>query len=318
MKIKASVRKLNKKVLFAVFAVIGAAFTAVRFYQMFALTDPGTGFFTDKGNITVPLYYVLWGVTVLGAFVLYYLSADCETGACGAQKNIPHALASILFGGTAACHAWTKLGDMLAKAGITLDGMLAKAGMKSFMNYIKAEKQYVALIGVVFGFLTAVVLLIDAAAFLTGKDLFAKLKLCHLFPVLWLFCITVNYFSITVSYLNVTQLMLMIFADGFLMVFLFEFARFLCDIGANEAPWMLFASGTIAEVFLCASALPNLALTLTGKSEMLVEHCPMNVYDLAAVLFVATGMLLAAGNKTHSAIRLDPVETAPENEGSEK
>ena len=307
MKIKASVRKLNKKVLFAVFAVIGAALTAVRFYQMFALTDPGTGFFTDKGNITVPLYYVLWGVTVLGAFVLYYLSADCETGACGAQKNIPHALASILFGGAAAYHTWTKLGDMLGEAGTF-----------GLMNYVKSEKQYVALIGVVFGFLTAVVLLIDAAAFLTGKDLFAKLKLCHLFPVLWLFCITVNYFSITVSYLNVTQLMLMIFADGFLMVFLFEFARFLCDIGANEAPWMLFASGTIAEVFLCASALPNLALTLAGKSEMLVEHCPLNVYELAAVLFVATGMLLAAGNKTHSAIRLDPVETAPENEGSEE
>ena len=307
MKIKASVRKLNKKVLFAVFAVIGAALTAVRFYQMFALTDPETGFFTDKGNITVPLYYVLWGVTVLGAFVLNYLSADCETGACGAQKNIPHAVASILFGGAVAFHTWTKLGDMLGEAGTF-----------GLMNYVKAEKQYVAMIGVVFGFLTAVVLLIDAAAFLTGKDLFAKLKLCHLFPVLWLFCITVNYFSITVSYLNVTQLMLMIFADGFLMVFLFEFARFLCDIGANEAPWMLFASGTIAEVFLCASALPNLALTLAGKSEMLVEHCPMNVYDLAAVLFVTTGMLLAAGNKTHSAIRLDPVEMAPENEGSEE
>lgn len=305
MKIKASFGKLNRKILFAIFAVIGSALTAVRFYQMFSLTDPATGFFTDKSNFTVPLYYVLWGVTVLGAFVLTYLSADSSVSACGAQRNVPHALASLLFAAAAGAEAFSDISSMLAEG-----------GYMGLWQYVRMEKQYVALIGDIFGFLTAAVLLADAAAFLSGKGFFSKLKLCHLFPVLWMFCLTVRYFSITVSYLNVTQLMLMIFADGFLMVFLFEFARFLCNIGTEETSWMLFASGAIAEIFLCASVLPNIVLTLTGKQGMLVENCPLNWYDAAGALFTATGMLLAAGNKNHTAYHIEPME-APAAEGED-
>lgn len=306
MKIKASVQKLNKKVLFAVFAVVGIALTAVRFYQMFSLTDPATGFFTDRGNITVMLYYILWGVTFLGAMLLFFLSADCATGACGKQKNLPHACTSLLFAAAAVFDTTAKLKELMNSAGAV-----------GLMNYVKAEKQYIALIGIVFGFLTTAVLMADAAAFFSGSGFFKQLKLCHLFPVLWLFCITVNYFSVTVSYLNVTQLMLMIFADGFLMVFLFEYGRFLCDINADEAPWMLFASGTIAEIFLCAEALPNLVLTLAGKTEMLVQYCPLRWYELAGALFIASALFLAAGNKNHVAIHLEPVGASGENEAEE-
>lgn len=331
MKIKASFKKLDKKLLFAVFGVLGLILTAVRFYQMFSLTDPATGFFTDKSNVTVPVYYILWFVIVLGSLLLFYMASGCETNAYSARKNIPGAVGSLIMAAGAAYDAYSRFSDMRAGMGgmslmtyIKADEMRAGMGgmslmtyIKSLMTYIKAERAHIGFAVVLFAVLTAVVFLIDAAGFITGGSFVSSLKVCHLFPVLWMFCKVVSYFSITVSYLSVTQLMLTIFADGFFMVFLFEYARFLSGIAENESSWLLFASGVTAEVLLAASVLPSLALTVSGKTDMLVSNCPLNCYDIAAVAFVAAAMFTAAVNKNYTPIRLEPADNVPAaSEGS--
>lgn len=306
MKLKGSVKKLNKKTLFILFGIEGILFTALRFFQMNSLTNPETGFFTDKGNVTVILFYALWFVTVLGTMLLFYLASDCDTGAYSQRKNIPLAIGSFIMAAGAAYDVFLRVADTQTKAG-GLD----------FSDYIRIEKAYLAVGCIIFAALSALVFLIDAISFVTGSGYASSLKLCHLFPVLWLFCVTVCYFSITVSYLNVSQLMLMIFADGFLMVFLFEYARFISGIGAKEAPWLLFASGVTAEILLVASELPNLAFTLMKTPEKLVANCPLNVYDLAAVVFVALALLSAAQNKNYTAVRLEPLNAEAGNGSSE-
>ena len=81
MKIKGSVKKLDVKKLSVIFSVIGVIFTALRFYQITALTDVNSGFFTDSGNITVPVYYILWGIIFAGALILFYIGSGTDTGA---------------------------------------------------------------------------------------------------------------------------------------------------------------------------------------------------------------------------------------------
>lgn len=302
MKLKASVKKLNKRILFIAFAALGLVLTALRFYQMTSLIDPATGFFTDKGNPTVPLYYILWALTALGALLLFYLCPDCGTGSFAGQKNLPAAIGSLLMAVGAAAKAVSGWSAIRVKAGTSL------------LFYIRAEKAYIALLAVLFAMLSALVFLADAIAFATGKSFPNKLQLCHLIPVLWMFCTTVGYFSITVSYLNVTQLMLMIFADAFLMVFLFEFARFISGIGTEEASWLLFASGVITEIFLCAFVLPDLFMLVSGRSASIPENCALNLYDVTALLFVPTALFAAARNKEHTAIHLDPADETAEIE----
>ncbi len=299
MNIKASVKKLSKKTLFLVFGVEGIIFTALRFYQMNSLTDPETGFFTDRGNFTVPLFYALWFVTVLGSLLLFYISADSNTEAYGVRKDFALGIGSLIMAAGAVYDAYSRFAAM--------KGQLA--GLSLF-TYIRAEKAYLAFGCIIFAVLSVLVFLADAAAFFTGSAFNKSLKVCHLFPVLWMFCLTTCYFSITVSYLNVSQLMLMIFADAFFMVFLFEFARFITGVGIAEAPWLLFATGVTAEILLIASVLPTLVFTVSGQTEKIVANCPLNVYDIAAAVFTVFALISAAVNKNYTVIHLEPAGAA--------
>lgn len=280
-----------------IFGILGLVFTALRFYQMTALTDPETGFFTDRSNITVTLYYIMWGAIVLGGLISFYISDDIKPHAYAPRKNILQAVASLALGAGA-----------LHKSLTDIAGMKESSGGMQLLAYVRMEKEFLTLAGAILGMLTFVAMLIDAAGFVSGRDFNTKLRATHLIPVLWMFTVTVSYFSITVSYLNVTQLMLMIFADAFFMIFVFEYARFLTDTGSEEAPWLLYATGVISLIFLVSSLLPNIWFTLSGKTEMINRHCPLNVYGIGSAVFTAISLITAKKNRFHVLIPVAPIE----------
>lgn len=299
MKLRASVNKLNKKVIFILMGAVGLIFTALRFYQMNKLTDPETGFFTDMTHITVVLYYVLWFVTVLSPMLLCYLSSQCKSGAFAGGRSIFLSLCSLVMGAGALTKALSVYREVSAGASSMMLGIL---------RYAKEGKAYIELVGVVLGVLAAIVFAVNAISLLTGSKLISSLKFCQLIPALWLFTVTVTHFKVNVSYFNVTQLMLQIFADAFLMLFMFEFARFISGIGITEADWLVYASGITALILLCAASLPNLMLFIGGHSEKLVSHCPFEWYSIAAVLYVLAALITLALNKSKEAISIEPVE----------
>ena len=283
MKLKGSLAKFGVGKLALTTGVLFIVMLALRFYQLTALTDPATGFFTDHTNPTVILFYILAIGSVIAFCALAYLSEGAGNASSPGGRHIPLGVASMLFA------------VPLVMEGI--DGVRQileyKNAYYSFKDAISALGGYIYLVAPVFALLSAAAMLLNGYSFLTGNGLIGRLKILLLTPALWAFFLTISYFKITMSYLKVSQLMLTIFADAFLMIFLFEYARLISGIGIKESAHAFYGTGFAAAFLLLATELPNLFFTLLDK-EKLVVHCEFRLYNLLAALFVVAALLYAA------------------------
>lgn len=286
MKLKGSLEKFDVKKLSIVTLVLLVLMLALRFWQLTVLTDPATGFFTDHSNITVPLFYVLAIGSVLAIVVLAYLASGTGTGVTEHKRDIVLGAASVLFAVPLAMEGIAGIRELLTY-------------VKSFYNFkdaVSALGGYIYIVAPIFALLAAAAMLLNGASFFTGKPLIRRLKLLLLCPALWAFFLTISYFKITVSYVKVSQLMLTIFADAFLMIFLFEYARFLSGIGIKESIHSFYGTGFAAAFLLLATELPNLVFTLFAKEKMVV-HCDLGPYNLLGALFVIAALVYAMRNR---------------------
>lgn len=284
MKLK-SAAKYGVKTVLSVSAALFAILFVLRLYQTFALTDPSTGFFTDKSNVTVPLFYILAIGSVIAAVILAYLSEPGEYE-IAEKKNVPHAIASLIFAIALAVEGIGKLSVLITNAGM-FGGL--KLAIKEAGGYAFAALPVFALLG-------AAAMIMNFASFLSGKLVIRKLRILSLTPVLWAFFLTISYFTVTASYLKVTQLMVTIFADVFLMLFLFEYARLLSGIGDKEAVWSFFGTGAAAVGLLLCAEIPNLIFAAALPDKAIV-NCPFRAVNLAGALFTASAMLMIAKNR---------------------
>lgn len=273
MKLKGST-KLTLKSFGLISGILFALLFVLRVYQTFALTDPETGFFTVHNNITVPLFYVLSIGSVLGVLILAFLTPAGDTG-LAEKRNIPHALTSLIFA------------VALVIQGLNRSVSVSDDPANNATLFTKLAP--------VFALISAAVMLVNFISFISGKMIVGKIKLLSLVPALWGLFVSVGYFSITASYIKVSQLMLTIFADIFLMLFLFEYARFVSGIGFKDASWTLYGTGTIASALLLITEIPNLIFKYFLQDKLIV-NCNFSLCNLAAALFVITALIVAAKN----------------------
>ena len=286
MKLKGSLEKFDITKLAFVTAALTALMLALRFYQLTALTDPATGFFTDHSHLTVPLFYVLAVGGVLAIVALAYLACGTGSGKTAHRRDLFLAAASVGFA------------VPLAMEGVNGCSTLVTY-IRSYYNFkdaVSALGGYIYLVAPVFALLSAIAMALNGVSFAAGKPLIRKLKLLLLCPALWAFFQTIGYFKITASYVKVSQLMLTIFADAFLMLFLFEYARFVSGIGIRESIHSFYGAGYTAVFLLLATELPNLAFTLFAK-EKLVADCDFGLYNLLGAVFVIAALRYALKNR---------------------
>ena len=287
MKITGSVKSLNYQKLFLCTGLVGLVLIALRFYQVLSILDPETGFFTDKNDPTVWLFYILTVVFVLGTLMCFVLAGDRDIGALPVRRSLPHAAGSIIMAAALAREVF--------------------AGGFSFAGATKLQ-----LAGAFAAALSVIVFFLDFIVFLTGAAFGAKLRFVRLIPVLWTFFLTVGYFSITASYLHSTQLLLTIFGSAFFMLYLFEYARKLADINAGENTAVFCATGAIAAVLLLAAALPALALKLSAGAE--IAHCPFQAFQLTAAVFCVTSLCLLRRPAKEQPVPTVPFAEKPSDE----
>ena len=297
MKLKGSLEKFNIKKLSVVTLALSVLMLALRFWQLTALTDPATGFFTDHSNFTVPLFYVLSIGSVLAVVILAYLAGGTGSGKTEPGKNYVLAAASVLFAVPLALEGVNGLRDLFSYVG----------SYYTFGDAVKAMGGYIYLVAPVFALLSALAMILNGVSFAAGSALIRKLKILLLCPALWAFFQTIGYFKITVSYVKVSQLMLTIFADAFLMIFLFEYARLISGIGIRDSIHAFYGTGLAAAFLLLATEIPNLYFTLFNK-EKLVVHCDFALFNLLGAVFVIAALAYAMKNS-----REEPAEeSAPE------
>ena len=209
MKLKGSSEKIIPSHILLASGITFVLFLILRFYQLIKITDSETGFFTNKSDITVVLFYILAIGVVFGILILSFLSKGIKP-VNSVQKNIPCAISALAFAGSL---VWTAI-EGISELSASFDGYYG-----SFSSFIR-EKGAISAVSPVLAILSALVFIVNAFCLFSGSSLISKMKLSLLIPVLWSFSQTISFFSITASYLKVSQLLITIFGNVFFMLFL--------------------------------------------------------------------------------------------------
>ncbi len=292
MKIKGSVKKMPVLVPVLAAVIPGAALIVLRVVQSLNMINPSTGFFYDRSNISVPLFYILAGCVALLPPVLAYLCPLSRAEGFAAEKRPLHALFCLLF-------ALTIVWDILVYADavtnqkndflffVRIDNgsfSVLTAGNKLFSGTNSRLPAATCIAGA----LACVSLVICASAFFLGRPYTKKARLLHIFPVFWAMCKTMSYLPINVSFLQNSALLTCIFGDMFLMIFLFEYARKVTGIAGDGNSPAYLATALSAAVLQLAAAVTGLVGLLPGRTPFIyAEFAP---YRVAAALFCITAV----------------------------
>ena len=265
--LKGSARALTHKKLFAIFAVLGAALLLLRVWQMLYVIDPETGFFANRSDPTVWLFYILTVGLMVAAPLCFYLAGDGTYTVLPVRRDPLHGAACLLV---AAAAGWDAYTQFTAYRGGSSAGRLSLAFC-------------------VFAALSAAAMLWEALRFFIGKGSAKAGRLLRLAPALWMFFRTVSFFAITANYLYSSQLLLNIFGAAFLMLFFFHYARKTSAVEADDNTAAFCATGTVAAAFLFPAAVSALLLQAVRHTEGL--YCDFAPYALAGGLFCLTALL---------------------------
>lgn len=275
-------------------AVLFALLLAVRIYHSLVLTDGATGFFTAN-NVTVPLMFIL----AIGAVILIsaacYITKTLPAGDVKEKPPVPYIAAGAFFSFVLLYDGLMGVKTML-QAGGGLSGMKAAAGGS------------LGVISAVFALLGALAVLASLFIYIKTGSLTGKLSIPMLFPVVWAFAKTLEFFSVTVSYIKVSQLFLAIFSAAFLMIFLFENARVLTGIGRKGSLWFFFATGIIAAGFCLCTGIPALLVAVFAP-EKTVSYCPFELYTLGGGLYALASVFSRAQENETAEITENVTET---------
>lgn len=261
MKLKGSVKKLTPGAVIAAAAVSGALLIALRVYQSLTLIDPATGFFTDHTNATVLLSYILAVGIAAGIPLLSYLAPLSKAEYIAAAKRPVHALGCI--------------------------ALAAGVGAETVSGFTSGERTRLVIASTVIGAVAFIALLLCFWAFLSGKEITKKARLLYVFPAAWGLCKTVSYFTIYTSYLKTSALLLAIFGDMFLMVFLFEYAKKITGLGGDGNSPAYLSTALVCAVLQCAAAVTGVVGIVKGVEFI---YTPFAYYRVAAALFCITAV----------------------------
>lgn len=282
MKLKGSAKNSSAKTVITAAAILGLGLLALRVFQSLMLIDPATGFFTDHKNITVFVFYAFAVAAALLLPLIAYLAPLSKAEYIAAAKRPVHALG---------CFA------------------LAAGVCKDFIDqFASGERTRLVIATVVIGAVAGVALLLCGVAFLTGKEIVKKARLLYAFPALWGLCRTVSYFTIYASYIKNSALLLSIFADVFLMIFLFEYGKKITGLGGDGNSPAYLSTALVSAVFQLCTAVTG-AIGLFRGEEFL--HVPFAFYRVCAVVFCLSAVGVFLKNNVPDYEPAKEIETHP-------
>lgn len=284
--------KITAGKLIIAFLAVFIPVTALKAYHMLKFTDSETGFFLDRTDITVYLFYIILVAGVLLITLLSYLSArggNLPGGEVFRKRDI---VGGILSLGTAAF-----LGFRAYDIYSELAGIAESYGVSLFAAS-KLEHHNVFYFGqLIFAALGALWLIYYAVSRFAGKDFCTKLRVLSLAPAVWGACRVIEFFTVTISYLNVAELFCDIFTAVLGMIFLFCLARCAADVEGDNAVWSVFASGlSLAVVGISAQAI-RIFFMVSGRSGLLVTDRPFSALFFSLSLLGLWTVVSAASYK---------------------
>lgn len=300
MKLKGAAKNMSPKVPVILGVALGVALVILRAYQTVSLIDPETGFFRTNAGFTVPLFYILAVGSALLVPAVCYICPLSKAEYIAAEKRPLHAISCLLF-------AAAVLGDSIS---LFTSGAANDVSQSSVRHILSQNNGRLVNATAILGILAAVALVLCAVSFFAGKELIKKAKVLYLTPALWALCKTMSYFTINASYLNNTSLLVCIFADVFMMIFFFEYARKVTGIAGDGNSAAYLGTALVCAFLQLSAGVTGVLGELSLRGPVL--HAPFAFYRLAAALFCLTAVALLLKNKVPDYVPAgETVETHP-------
>lgn len=277
MKITGKYEKINP--LYSLYIILALVVVAVpfRMYQHLNIIESDTGFYRVT-DWSIYLMYALGALAIIVPYALTFLAKNVPASKSPFKKNKFLAVASFIFAGGIVLDVVSSLSTFLINA-------------KSFSNIglsimgTMDQAQLPLLIESVFGVLAAIYVIIFGISFIDGRTTYAQYKFLALAPLFWAMSRIVIRFVRKIAYINVSDLMLELFAITFMMIFLLSFARICAGLANSKAMRTLFASGFVGIFFCVVANLPRLLMVLTGNANALPDEYPFSLCDFGFAVF---------------------------------
>ena len=286
-RIKGAYEAIKLRYLLFVFAAVALIALPLRVYQLLALVDPATGFYTES-NGTVYLLSALL-VLAVGAFIsLSFISKEVPSPRLPEGKNIILGISSIVMA--------VAFGVDILSIERTIVPSLQNSTQIFFSvlksNLAEAGGAFVIL-QFIFAFLSLMYFAIFAVSHLNGKSAYKEYKILALSPLCWAITRLVSKLMSAISFLSVSELLFEIFMLVFLMLFFLTFARITSGIFTEDSMWGIYGYGLSAAVFASLVTIPRLVMLIVGGET--VEGNGFNFADLACLVFVVSYIFASLG-----------------------
>jgi len=318
MKLKGSVKAIFPDAALLVFCFGILAACPIRVYQILKLIEPSTGFYSDTSNWSIITLYIILGICAAVIMIFSFLSKNIPAAKLPEGRRIPLAVSGLILSATFISDIFNQLDNI---AQLAEDN--GAVGIVNVFAYLKAADAMLPAVEIVFAALSCIYMLVFSVSFIISKDLYAKLKVLALSPLVW--AILRVFFRVTkkISFIQVSDLILELCALVFIMIFFFTFARVASGVNSEGSMWSVYGCGITAALFIFTYSIPRIMLFVTGNSELINPEAPLELCDIGVAIFAITlivstlrsGYAVAAGEPERKITvvtpDLDTSETTP-------
>lgn len=298
---------MNKKSLFQktnlpviIFAVALVVILPLRTWQMFKITEGGSGFFTVNG-IQGTILYILFAVFCAAIIAVSFINRKSYvlTDNDGNDKG---------SGIIAALTAVSLIVDALMSLNFVLDLNLSFIRMPQFSNSLLSKPEIcnkIITAQMLFALASAVYFILYSKDVFSGKSCAGKHRILSLCPVGWSIIRIVYRFTITISYLRVAQLTIEMFMLVFFILFFMNYAQVNSKISSDGLDWKLSAYGLPAVLFALTSYFPQIIALFTKRADLLYSYSVPYGCDPVAAIFILSVVLIRLGVKAEKGQETD-------------
>ncbi len=276
--------------------MVAGILTAVplRVYQLLCITEPGTGFYTEK-NFTIIIMYVLLAICLVLPFAYSLKNKKNVTFSETSSLRIFEGAAAFLFAAALIVDAVSSYKVFTS----LYEAFYPSREMPTLMEYLNKSGAMASLLETVFAILSAMYFTVLGIYDIKEKKGISKVKLLALAPLLWCISRIIHRFMRKISYMKVGDLFFELMMLAVLTLFLLPLAQKLAGVDSEDKEWKITAYGVPTVVFCLICFLPRVIASLAGRGEVLSS--PVELCDGAAALFALAVLLGRLGiSKTES------------------
>ena len=287
MKIKGSAKNLSINFAVAVAGIGTLVSVVLRFIQAFGgMIDFETGFYQAE-NFTIPALYGVLGVSAVLSLVISFLAGEVPQDKLPEKKDIPVAVAAILFAAA-----------LVFSATSSFEEYNALANQYNYLVMEQSEFSYLMKSGAIATLGESICAVLSGIYFLLFAIRFAgvskmnltKVKFFSLCPLFWATFRMVQRFSRTISFMNVSSLFLELFMLAFMMMFFMYLAQTSSQVSNRAISFKVVAYGLMGAMLSAVVTVPKIVLLLVDSTyKTLAEtgtlECPLEYADFFFMLF---------------------------------